>query len=156
MNLQHQNGISSTVVYKDKCFRTTVGGRDFVAETLDGLVGIVSLFHPVVTPPPAQSRDTRSESERLKDSLINSPYLIDKQAALKRLHELSVYDDRTALDIMAQFCKKPKLSPQAQALAKRFKKDFVFITNQELTEHVTNLVTRGKLMKELTERITFR
>lgn len=141
-----QNGSKAPIAFHNEMWRCSVDGMHFISATKKDLIRCITEVRSAVIPeipvePPRPIADLMYE-QLLKGTLDQ------KQSARRTLVGLANGGNDRAAEIVKRFCKKP-LSHQAKYHAKSIGKDFIDLTNTDLTEHVNDIVLRTKLMDEL-------
>jgi hypothetical protein len=142
----HIGGKAHVPRFSDGMWRLDIGGNHFCSETEDGLFGAVGHFHAVQdrergknVPPPA--KDWIAVIRDREEPLVR------KQEAYRHILR---GDDAESQRIAATLSSRV-LSLSARKLAEQLGKVFAFVTPEEMTAHVHDLVLRHRLLLELAE-----
>jgi hypothetical protein len=141
-----QEGTQATVYHLYNMWRSDIDGRHYCSQTKDALLRCISECHNVIIPetPPEPVRPLAD----ILFSQLKTGALEQKQDARRRLLDIATKGDEDAIAYL-QFLPEKKISMSAKYLAKSLGKDFIDVTFAELSENVSDLVLRNKLMKEL-------
>jgi hypothetical protein len=144
------------IAHDDDTWYVIIDGRFYCAAKREDLLrGVEEHFHVRhPQPPPAPDKHPlQIAAETLKSSTSS---LIDRQAARNDLKRFASAGDVAAKVLLQDLSNKPALSPRAQTITARLKKDsFEDVTHEELVQHVNDLVLRSVLILELSDRLRF-
>lgn len=137
-------------------WRIDINGKHYCAETLERLEwGLKEIGLEIYKQPPHEA-DVRHPSEKMRDILYNERVgLSIKQDALVHIQRMAKDGNELADKIISSI--PSYRSPDAIYYTKQAKKsDFLFMTHEDLTELVDNIVLRSKLILELGNLYSFR
>jgi hypothetical protein len=140
------DGTQTTVYYAFNMWRSEIDGRAYCAQTKENLLRCIGECYSSVVP--------EKEPEPvipLADILfkqIKTGKLEQKQSARRELLKIAKAGDEDAIKYLGRLPEK-KISLQAKYLAKSLNKDFYEVTFYDLSENVSDLVLRARLVREL-------
>lgn len=140
---------SEQLHFEQGMWRVTVNGKLYCAQTKELLKRGLSSIGIAVIEPVEPFIDERTRAEVLIDVLHDNKYkLQEKQAALKELYHMANEGNPLAEELVKQV--PSERSKYAQYYTKQIgKTDFLFVSYEELTEYVDNIVLRSRLLSEL-------
>lgn len=127
-------------------WRCELPDRHFIASTRDDLLRCISECYRAVIPE-IKETPPRPIADLMYDQLTTGTLEL-QQNARRTLIALANGGNEKAKDIVGRLPKKA-LSFQAKYYAKHVGKEFHELTFQDLSEHVTDIVLREKLVAEL-------
>lgn len=130
-------------------WRVDIASKHYCAETLERLKSGLKSIGLEIAEPLVPFVDKRTHTEKYRDLLYDKTTNLGvRQEAVFRLVNLAIKGDKLAEEIIRSI--PADRSNDARYYTKQIgKEDFLFVTHEDLTEYVDNIVLRARLITEL-------